>query len=171
MRMLFARIEPYTFRPRWLSWLATQCLVGRYHAEDEHPVSRLLHRIDEQVQIHVDYFTSGLTPQQELERLTWAKASGRYPHGLPDNVREQLAHELRLASSRLQVLAAHDADTDTGTDSAQTDDQTGGEGDETDDLHDDSCVQGVRKNEKMSWNDRELSERHAPDPRTRGSAS
>ncbi|QNG47583.1 error-prone DNA polymerase [Sphingobium yanoikuyae] len=39
---------------------------------------------------------SGLTPQQELERLTWTKAPSRYPHGVPDNVREQLAHELRL---------------------------------------------------------------------------
>ena len=47
MRMLFARIEPFTFRPRWLSWLATQVLVGRYYSEDGHPISRLLHRIYE----------------------------------------------------------------------------------------------------------------------------
>jgi Cu(I)/Ag(I) efflux system membrane protein CusA/SilA len=46
-RMLFARIEPFTFRPRWLSWLATQLLVGRYYSEERHPISRLLHRIYE----------------------------------------------------------------------------------------------------------------------------
>ena len=46
-RMLFARIEPFTFRPRWLSWLATQTLVGRYYSEEAHPVSRLLHRVYE----------------------------------------------------------------------------------------------------------------------------
>ena len=39
---------------------------------------------------------SGLTPQQELERLTWEKAPSRYPDGLPDNVRQQLEHELKL---------------------------------------------------------------------------
>ncbi len=47
MRMLFARIEPFAFRPRWLAWIATQALVGRYHAEEDHPVSRFLHRIYE----------------------------------------------------------------------------------------------------------------------------
>ena len=47
MRMLFARSEPYTFRPRWLAWLATQLLVGRYYSEARHPISRLLHRIYE----------------------------------------------------------------------------------------------------------------------------
>ncbi|TCM15058.1 DNA-directed DNA polymerase III PolC [Novosphingobium sp. PhB165] len=39
---------------------------------------------------------SGLTPQQELERLTWTKAPERYPDGTPGNVRRQLEHELRL---------------------------------------------------------------------------
>ncbi len=47
VRMLFARIEPFTFRPRWLSWLATQLLVGRYYSEERHPISRLLHRVYE----------------------------------------------------------------------------------------------------------------------------
>jgi copper/silver efflux system protein len=44
MRMLFARIEPFRFRPRPLAWLATQALVGRYYSEERHPISRLLHR-------------------------------------------------------------------------------------------------------------------------------
>lgn len=47
IRMLFARIEPYTFKPKLLSWLATQLFVGRYRSEDRHPVSRLLHRLYE----------------------------------------------------------------------------------------------------------------------------
>jgi copper/silver efflux system protein len=44
-RMLFARIEPYTFRPRWLSWLATKTLVGTYHSEERHPISRAIFRV------------------------------------------------------------------------------------------------------------------------------
>jgi Cu(I)/Ag(I) efflux system membrane protein CusA/SilA len=47
MRMLFARIHPFSFRPRFLSRLATTALVGRYHSEELHPVSRLLHRLYE----------------------------------------------------------------------------------------------------------------------------
>jgi len=47
MRMLFARIEPFRFRPRLLSSLATRALVGKYHSEESHPVSRLLHRLYE----------------------------------------------------------------------------------------------------------------------------
>ncbi|WCP15852.1 Error-prone DNA polymerase [Sphingobium sp. AntQ-1] len=39
---------------------------------------------------------SGRTPQQELERLTWAKAPSRYPDGIDDKTRAQLEHELRL---------------------------------------------------------------------------
>lgn len=47
MRMLFARIEPFTFRPRPLASLATRLLVGTYHSEESHPISRLLHRLYE----------------------------------------------------------------------------------------------------------------------------
>lgn len=47
MRMLFARIEPFAFRPRFLAKFATTAVVGRYHAEERHPVSRFLHRIYE----------------------------------------------------------------------------------------------------------------------------
>jgi len=38
----------------------------------------------------------GSTPQQELERLTWIGAAGRYPGGIPDKVRETLRQELQL---------------------------------------------------------------------------
>ncbi|MEY9772139.1 error-prone DNA polymerase [Sinorhizobium fredii] len=37
-----------------------------------------------------------LTPQQTLEQLTWEGAVERYPEGLPDKVRGNLEHELRL---------------------------------------------------------------------------
>ncbi len=47
LRMLFARIEPYRFRPRFLAYIATQLFVGKYYAEERHPVSRLLHRLYE----------------------------------------------------------------------------------------------------------------------------
>lgn len=42
-----------------------------------------------------------LTPQQTLEQLTWEGAAWRYPEGLPDKVRKNLVHELRLIE-RLQ---------------------------------------------------------------------
>ena len=38
----------------------------------------------------------GRTPQAELERLTWAGAAERYPHGIPDKVRRDVEHELAL---------------------------------------------------------------------------
>jgi Cu(I)/Ag(I) efflux system membrane protein CusA/SilA len=47
MRMMFARIDPFTFRPRWLAWGANQVLVGKYHSEERHPISAFLHRIYE----------------------------------------------------------------------------------------------------------------------------
>lgn len=47
VRMLFARIEPFSFRPKPLAKLATSVLVGRYIPEEKHPVSRLLFRLYE----------------------------------------------------------------------------------------------------------------------------
>jgi error-prone DNA polymerase len=40
-----------------------------------------------------------LTPQETLEQLTWEGAAGRYPEGLPDEVRATLEHELRRANN------------------------------------------------------------------------
>ncbi len=48
-RMLFARIDPFDFRPRWLARIATTILVGSYRPEAEHPISRRLHRLYEPV--------------------------------------------------------------------------------------------------------------------------
>jgi Cu(I)/Ag(I) efflux system membrane protein CusA/SilA len=47
LRMLFARIDPFTFRPRFLAWFATKLFVGTYHSEERHPISRLLHHLYE----------------------------------------------------------------------------------------------------------------------------
>jgi copper/silver efflux system protein len=47
MRMLFARFDPFEFRPRWLARVATQLFVGRYYSEEKHPISRFLHGIYE----------------------------------------------------------------------------------------------------------------------------
>ncbi len=47
MRMLFTRVDPFTFRPRWLARLASGALVGTYHAEERHPISRAIHRVYE----------------------------------------------------------------------------------------------------------------------------
>ncbi len=47
LRMLFTRMDPYTFRPRWLAGLANHALVGKYHSEEKHPVSRRLIRMYE----------------------------------------------------------------------------------------------------------------------------
>ncbi len=40
LRMLFARAEPFTFRPRWIGRIASTFLVGTYRSESHHPVQR-----------------------------------------------------------------------------------------------------------------------------------
>jgi Cu(I)/Ag(I) efflux system membrane protein CusA/SilA len=47
LRMLFARMDPFRFQPRFLARLMTSALVGTYHPEEKHPVSAFLHRIYE----------------------------------------------------------------------------------------------------------------------------
>lgn len=49
MRMLFARIEPFSFRPQFLARLATSAFVGTYYAEEKHPISRVLLKLYEPV--------------------------------------------------------------------------------------------------------------------------
>ncbi len=49
MRMLFTRMDPMRFRPRWLSWLTHNVVVGTYYPEERHPISRILFRIYEPV--------------------------------------------------------------------------------------------------------------------------
>ncbi len=49
LRMLFTRMDPFSFRPRFLARLATGVLVGTYYAEERHPISRAIHRVYEPV--------------------------------------------------------------------------------------------------------------------------
>src|SRR5919197_3709177 len=45
LRLLFTRLEPFTFRPRWLRRVANVVLVGTIHPEERHPISRPLMRL------------------------------------------------------------------------------------------------------------------------------
>jgi Cu(I)/Ag(I) efflux system membrane protein CusA/SilA len=47
LRMLFARMDFVTFRPRWAAWLFNQATVGTYYREERHPISRVLFAIYE----------------------------------------------------------------------------------------------------------------------------
>jgi Cu(I)/Ag(I) efflux system membrane protein CusA/SilA len=49
VRLLFTHMQPYAFRPLWLSRLANVVLVGKIHSEERHPISRPLMRIYEPV--------------------------------------------------------------------------------------------------------------------------
>ena len=49
LRMLFTRMDPFTFRPRPLAWLANKIAVGRYYAEERHPISRAIFAVYEPV--------------------------------------------------------------------------------------------------------------------------
>jgi Cu(I)/Ag(I) efflux system membrane protein CusA/SilA len=44
LRMLFTRMDEFKFKPKWLCRIANTALVGRYHPEEKHPVSRILFR-------------------------------------------------------------------------------------------------------------------------------
>lgn len=47
LRMLFARMEPFRFKPKPLASMANVLLVGKYYPEEKHPVSRALHKFYE----------------------------------------------------------------------------------------------------------------------------
>jgi Cu(I)/Ag(I) efflux system membrane protein CusA/SilA len=49
LRLLFTRLHPFAFRPRWLCRTANTALVGTIHPEEKHPVSRVLMRVYEPV--------------------------------------------------------------------------------------------------------------------------
>jgi Cu(I)/Ag(I) efflux system membrane protein CusA/SilA len=49
LRLLFTRLNPFAFRPRWLCRTANTVLVGTIHPEERHPVSRFLMRLYEPV--------------------------------------------------------------------------------------------------------------------------
>ncbi|MBI2066901.1 MAG: efflux RND transporter permease subunit [Deltaproteobacteria bacterium] len=47
LRMLFARMDPFSLRPKWLERFANATLVGKYYPEENHPISRVLFSIYE----------------------------------------------------------------------------------------------------------------------------
>ncbi|HPS29383.1 MAG TPA: CusA/CzcA family heavy metal efflux RND transporter [bacterium] len=47
MRMLFARIDPFVFKPRFLASAFTSITVGKYYKEENHPISRVIMKIYE----------------------------------------------------------------------------------------------------------------------------
>jgi copper/silver efflux system protein len=47
MRMIFARMDYFKFRPKFASWIVNQVAVGKYYKEEKHPISRLLFKIYE----------------------------------------------------------------------------------------------------------------------------
>ena len=47
IRMLFARQDPFTFKPAWMARIATSVCVGQYHAEEHHPISRRIFKVYE----------------------------------------------------------------------------------------------------------------------------
>ena len=49
IRMLFTRMDPWTFRPRWLARAVSTLTVGTYYPEEKHPISRVLFAVYEPV--------------------------------------------------------------------------------------------------------------------------
>ncbi len=47
VRMMFSRMDDFTFKPKWLARAASTALVGRYYPEEKHPVSKVLFRFYE----------------------------------------------------------------------------------------------------------------------------
>ena len=45
IRLLLMRTDRFTFRPKWLAGFVNAILVGRFHSEENHPISRPLMRI------------------------------------------------------------------------------------------------------------------------------
>jgi Cu(I)/Ag(I) efflux system membrane protein CusA/SilA len=47
LRMMFARMDPFTWKPKFLARFASTALVGTYYAEEKHPISRSIFRVYE----------------------------------------------------------------------------------------------------------------------------
>ncbi len=45
MRLLFTKMDPYGFRPKWLASVVNAILVGKIHSEENHPISKPLMKI------------------------------------------------------------------------------------------------------------------------------
>ena len=94
MRMLFTRMDPFTFRPRWLSWLATKALVGTYYPEEKHPISRVLFAVYEPACRFVLRFPK----TRDRARRSWLRGDHR-PGLLPARARSSCRRSTRAPSS------------------------------------------------------------------------
>ena len=56
VRLLFTRLEPYTFRPTWLANIASALFVGKMIPELQHPISRPMFKVYEPLVHHVIRF-------------------------------------------------------------------------------------------------------------------
>src|ERR1700730_4926632 len=45
IRLLFMRTREFRIRPKWIAWIANAVMVGKFHNEENHPISRPLMRI------------------------------------------------------------------------------------------------------------------------------
>ena len=45
LRMMFTRMDPFVFKPRFLARLASHAFVGTYHSEEKHPISRAIFKV------------------------------------------------------------------------------------------------------------------------------
>ena len=45
LRMMFTRMDPLVFKPRFLARLASHAFVGTYHSEEKHPISRAIFKL------------------------------------------------------------------------------------------------------------------------------
>ena len=88
---------------------AERHLRSRVRLANLYPAEMLAHTLEvaarcrfdpDEIRQHYEYpkelLGSGETPAQTLERKTWDGAADRYPGGIPEKVRRQLAHELEL---------------------------------------------------------------------------
>ncbi|MFA5858467.1 MAG: CusA/CzcA family heavy metal efflux RND transporter [Elusimicrobiota bacterium] len=49
IRLMFTRVDPVNFKPVWFSNIFNAFIVGKYHAEEHHPVSAMLQKVYEPV--------------------------------------------------------------------------------------------------------------------------
>ncbi|MFO0989725.1 MAG: error-prone DNA polymerase [Alphaproteobacteria bacterium] len=92
---LFANAERHLKSPAEMARLFAACpdAVTRSAAIAE----RIRFSLDElRYEYPAEPVPDGRTGQQELERLAWIGAEERYPRGVPEKVRAQIAHELAL---------------------------------------------------------------------------
>lgn len=47
VRMLFARVDPFNLKGKWLNRIVNTVAVGKYYPEEQHPVSKMLFRLYE----------------------------------------------------------------------------------------------------------------------------